>query len=52
MKKWVISIVLVIIIVGTGASVYGYFSNKSELPSTPTTQTLMAAVPTLKEIIT
>ncbi|TCN28073.1 hypothetical protein [Mesobacillus foraminis] len=43
MKKWVINMVVIIIIVGAGASVYGYFSDKRELPSTSTTQTLMAS---------
>ncbi|MBT2759579.1 hypothetical protein J7E71_27365 [Mesobacillus foraminis] len=42
MKKWVINIVVFIIIVAAGASVYGYFSDKRELPSTSTTQTQMA----------
>lgn len=43
MKKWMISIVLVVVIVGGGYTGYNYFSNKSETSAAPTIQTQTAA---------
>jgi multidrug efflux pump subunit AcrA (membrane-fusion protein) len=44
MKKWIISIVVLIIVAGVGATAYGYFSTKSETATAPaiTTQTSVA----------
>lgn len=44
MKKWIISIVILIIVIGAGATTYGYFNNKSEAATAPkmTTQKAVA----------
>lgn len=44
MKKWIISIVILIIVIGAGATTYGYFNNKTETTTAPqmTTQKAVA----------
>lgn len=46
MKRWIISIVILIVIAGSGIYGYSYFSKKSEAASAPQTQTLTAAAET------
>ncbi|WP_419955603.1 efflux RND transporter periplasmic adaptor subunit [Neobacillus niacini] len=43
MKKWIVSIVILIVVIGGGFTGYSYFSNKSEAVSGPQNQTLTAA---------
>jgi hypothetical protein len=43
MKKWIISIVVLVVVIGGGFTGYSYFSNKSEAASVPQNQTLTAA---------
>jgi HlyD family secretion protein len=42
MKKWIISIVLVVLVIGGGATAYGIFNSKKEEASVPLTETQTA----------
>jgi HlyD family secretion protein len=42
MKKWIISIVVVVLVIGGGATAYGIFNSKKETASAPVTETQTA----------
>ncbi|QNF26747.1 efflux RND transporter periplasmic adaptor subunit [Metabacillus elymi] len=42
MKKWIISIVVVVLVIGGGATAYGIFNSKKEAASVPVTETQTA----------
>ncbi|WP_299090625.1 HlyD family efflux transporter periplasmic adaptor subunit [uncultured Metabacillus sp.] len=46
MKKWIISIVILVMVIGGGATAYGIFSNKKEEASTTTMETQTAVAET------
>lgn len=43
MKKWIVSFVVLVVLIGAGFGGYRYFASKSEAASVPQTQTLTAA---------
>ncbi|MEH7013353.1 efflux RND transporter periplasmic adaptor subunit [Neobacillus niacini] len=43
MKKWIVSMVILVVVIGGGFTGYSYFANKGEAASAPQVQTLTAA---------